>query len=167
MDKAMDKTTEVKIIANAIKENLLQCQLRPDVWRKFAIWLLIDSTHGVIKFTEPFSDQYNAIKLVASLLKYNCQEKDIWKWVTRIVNADNLSVLDVSNNTEWMILVMGIVRYIAANEIIFEDEKKVINWNTIVDYSGWARKSAIGMQRTLVFYQTMQDKLNELLKGTI
>ncbi len=36
-----------------------------DVWRQFAIWLLVDEEHGVLRFTNPGTPQYKAIQQVA------------------------------------------------------------------------------------------------------
>ena len=57
-----------------------------DVWRQFAIWLLVDLDHGVIRFTKPDSERYQAIKNVAHLYAENCEDETIWHkaaWAAR------------------------------------------------------------------------------------
>ena len=49
-----------------------------DVWRQFAIWLLVDPDHGVIRFTKHDSPQYRAIKHVARLYAENCKHANVW-----------------------------------------------------------------------------------------
>ena len=49
-----------------------------DVWRQFAIWLLVDPDHGVIRFTKPGSKQYQAIQDVARLYDENCKDRSAW-----------------------------------------------------------------------------------------
>lgn len=64
-----------------LRQNILKqlmTHFTHEIWRKFAIWLLIDSTHGVIQFTKPDSDQYNAIKQVSQLYIDNCQDEELW-----------------------------------------------------------------------------------------
>ena len=48
-----------------------------DVWRQFAIWLLIDPDHGVIRFSKPDSKQYQAIQDVADLYDENCKDREL------------------------------------------------------------------------------------------
>ncbi len=50
-----------------------------DVWRQFAIWLLVDEDDGVIRFTKPDSIQYNAIQQVANLYIKDCKDADAFE----------------------------------------------------------------------------------------
>ena len=50
-----------------------------DVWRQFAIWLLVDEDLGVIRFTTFGSKQYNAINRVAQLYIEDCKDVKRWK----------------------------------------------------------------------------------------
>ncbi len=56
-----------------------------DVWRQFAIWMLVDAEHRVIRFTTPGSEQYHAISKVAKLYTEDC--KDITTWKTAAEDA--------------------------------------------------------------------------------
>ena len=58
-----------------------------DVWRQFAIWLLVDPDHGVIRFTKPDSLQHAAIKNVAYLYSTHCQDRKIWKEAAKVAKA--------------------------------------------------------------------------------
>ena len=49
-----------------------------DVWRQFALWLLIDPDHGVIRFTKYDSKQHAAIQRVARLYDENCKDRKLW-----------------------------------------------------------------------------------------
>ena len=49
-----------------------------DVWRQFAIWLLVDPDHGVIRFTKHDSREYRVIKHVARLYDENCKHANVW-----------------------------------------------------------------------------------------
>lgn len=49
-----------------------------DVWRQFAIWLLVDEEYGVIRFTKPDSKQYQVIKNVANLYIDDCKDAERW-----------------------------------------------------------------------------------------
>ena len=51
-----------------------------DVWRQFALWLLIDPDHGVIRFTKPDSKQHAAIQRVARLYDENCKDRELWEY---------------------------------------------------------------------------------------
>ena len=48
-----------------------------DVWRQFALWLLIDPDHGVIRFSKPDSKQHAAIQNVARLYDENCKDREL------------------------------------------------------------------------------------------
>ena len=50
-----------------------------DVWRQFAIWLLVDPDDGVIRFTKPDSKEHAAINHVAHLYAQNCEDREIWE----------------------------------------------------------------------------------------
>ena len=50
-----------------------------DVWRQFAIWLLVDEEYGVIRFTKPDSLQYKAIQQVAQLYINDCEYIKPWR----------------------------------------------------------------------------------------
>ena len=50
-----------------------------DVWRQFAIWLLVDPDHGVIRFTKHDSREYRVIKHVARLYDENCKHANVWR----------------------------------------------------------------------------------------
>ena len=58
-----------------------------DVWRQFAIWLLIDPDHGVIRFTKSDSKQHAAINHVAYLYSTHCQDRKIWKEAAKVAKA--------------------------------------------------------------------------------
>ena len=58
-----------------------------DVWRQFAIWLLIDPDHGVIRFTKFDSWKYRAIRHVAYLYSTHCQDRKIWKEAAKVAKA--------------------------------------------------------------------------------
>ena len=50
-----------------------------DVWRQFAIWLLVGPDDGVLRFTEAGSLQYKAINRVADLYINDCKDVDAWQ----------------------------------------------------------------------------------------
>ena len=50
-----------------------------DVWRQFAIWVLVGPHDGVIRLTRRGSLQYNAIQRVANLYIQDCKDVDAWK----------------------------------------------------------------------------------------
>ena len=50
-----------------------------DVWRQFALWLLVDPDHGVIRFTKHGSKQHAAIQNVARLYDENCKDRELWE----------------------------------------------------------------------------------------
>lgn len=50
-----------------------------DVWRQFAIWMLVDKDHGVIKFTKPGTHEHNVIQRVALLYIDNCKDIELWR----------------------------------------------------------------------------------------
>lgn len=52
-----------------------------DVWRQFAIWLLLDPDDGVIRFTGIETTQYKEINLIAQLYIDNCRDIELWKTV--------------------------------------------------------------------------------------
>ena len=54
-----------------------------DVWRQFAIWLLVDPDHGVIRFTKYDSKQYRSIRHVTRLYDENCKDRNAWDKATR------------------------------------------------------------------------------------
>ncbi len=56
---------------------LEQCDTS-DVWRQFAIWVLVDPKDGSIRCTDPGSDQHDVIKHIAQLYIDDC--KDIATW---------------------------------------------------------------------------------------
>ena len=58
-----------------------------DVWRQFAIWLLVDPDHGVIRFTKFDSWKYRAIRHVAYLYSTHCQDRKIWKEAAKVAKA--------------------------------------------------------------------------------
>ncbi len=58
-----------------------------DVWRQFAIWLLVDEDHGVIRFTKPGTPQYNAIQQVAQLYIEDCKDADAWKAAAKAASS--------------------------------------------------------------------------------
>ena len=58
-----------------------------DVWRQFAIWLLVPDD-GVIRFTKPNSKQHAVIKNVAYLYLTHCQDRKIWKAAVKDADAD-------------------------------------------------------------------------------
>ena len=58
-----------------------------DVWRQFAIWLLVDPDDGVIRFTKPDSKEHAAIKNVAYLYSTHCQDRKIWKEAAKVAKA--------------------------------------------------------------------------------
>ena len=59
-----------------------------DVWRQFAIWLLVDPDHGVIRFTKPDSERYQAIKHVAYLYSTHCKDRELWEYASAAFDAD-------------------------------------------------------------------------------
>ena len=59
--------------------DLLRERDTSDIWRQFAIWLLVDSGYGVIRFTNPGTPQYNAINRIAQLYIEDCKDADAWK----------------------------------------------------------------------------------------
>ena len=50
-----------------------------DVWRQFAIWILVDPDYGFIRFTDPESLQNKAIQLIARLYIDDCKDIVVWK----------------------------------------------------------------------------------------
>ena len=58
-----------------------------DVWRQFAIWLLVDPDHGVIRFTKPDSERYQAIKHVAYLYSTHCKDRELLRYTTAAAEA--------------------------------------------------------------------------------
>ena len=50
-----------------------------DVWRQFAIWLLVDEEHGVIRLTRRGSQMHRVIQQVADLYIQNCKDTESWK----------------------------------------------------------------------------------------
>lgn len=59
--------------------DLIRIHYDTDVWRKFAIWLLVDPKYGVIHRVTPYYQTYNIVEYVAELLINNCQDKEVWK----------------------------------------------------------------------------------------
>ena len=57
-------------------DSLLEKRDTSDVWRQFAIWLLVDPVYGVLKFTEPGTDEHHVIQRVAQLYKDDCKDID-------------------------------------------------------------------------------------------
>ena len=57
-----------------------------DVWRQFAIWLLVPDD-GVIRFTKSDSKQHAAINHVAYLYSTHCQDRKIWKEAAKVAKA--------------------------------------------------------------------------------
>jgi len=76
---------------------LLQERDTSDIWRQFAIWLLVDEEHGVIRFTNPGSLQYNAILQVADLYIDDYQNKKVWKDAEKEARAVAESIRDEGN----------------------------------------------------------------------
>ena len=58
---------------------LLNARDTSDVWRQFAIWMLVDEEYGVIQFTRPGSDEHRVIKQVADLYIQKCKDIDAWQ----------------------------------------------------------------------------------------
>jgi hypothetical protein len=58
---------------------LLEQRDTSDVWRQFAIWILVDPKHGVRRFTNPGSYQYNVITKVAQLYIDDCKDAQVWE----------------------------------------------------------------------------------------
>ncbi len=50
-----------------------------DVWRQFAIWLLVDEEYGVIGFTRRGSQLHKVIQQVAQLYIEDCKDRKRWK----------------------------------------------------------------------------------------
>ena len=62
-----------------------------DVWRQFAIWMLVDEEYGVIRFTKPGSEQYKAIQQVAQLYIEDCKNSGAWEAAKRASYDASLS----------------------------------------------------------------------------
>ncbi len=54
-----------------------------DVWRKFAIWILVHPNDGFIRFTDTGSEQHDAISKVAQLYIDDCKDIQTWKTAAR------------------------------------------------------------------------------------
>ena len=65
-----------------------------DVWRQFAIWLLVDPDDGVIRFTKPDSKEHAAINHVAHLYAQNCEDETIWHKAARSARSAACSAFD-------------------------------------------------------------------------
>jgi len=60
-----------------------------DVWRQFAIWLLVDEEHGVIRFTNPGSLQREEIQHVADLYIQKCKDIESFKVIGKYIRYVN------------------------------------------------------------------------------
>ncbi len=58
---------------------LLNARDTSDVWRQFAIWLLVGPDDGVIRFTQPGSREREAIQHVADLYIQKCKDRKRWE----------------------------------------------------------------------------------------
>ena len=157
-----------------------------DVWRQFAIWMLVDPEHGVIRFTD-FSSRYNgnypwgnlraAIQHVAELYIHDCKDEDQWKdakennfyacgytlsvsVTVAAVNAARFAMESARFAAEsaWFAL-----RCVIHNEQFERDDDGILinlTWGAVAA----AVKSVHKGSCLILSYQTMADKLIELIK---
>ncbi len=78
---------------------LLEQRDTSDVWRQFAIWVLIDPKYGVIRFTRPGSEQHDVIKHIAQLYTEDC--KDIQTWKTAVDAAAAAAARSAAGNAPY------------------------------------------------------------------
>ncbi len=64
-----------------------------DVWRQFAVWLLVNPKDGFIRFTDPGSDQHDVITYVAQLYTEDCKDLQTWKIAVDAAYAATLNAI--------------------------------------------------------------------------
>ena len=60
-----------------------------DVWRQFAIWLLVDEEYGVIRFADPRSRGREEIQQVADLYIQKCKDIESFKVIGKYIRCVN------------------------------------------------------------------------------
>jgi hypothetical protein len=58
-----------------------------DIWRQFAIWLLLDPDDGVIRFIGSETTQDKAINLIAQLYIDNCRDIELWETAVKTAKS--------------------------------------------------------------------------------
>jgi hypothetical protein len=61
------------------------------IWREFALWLLVDPIDGVIKYTQPGTDVYQAIMRVATLYRDGHTQQQMREAAFAAANAANVA----------------------------------------------------------------------------
>lgn len=139
------------------------------VWRQFAIWMLIDPEHGVIKFSEIGSDQYNTIQNVAQLYIDDCKDIEKFRSSCPSALAAGNSVIAAADHSS-MFYFSGVraagyaawaagyaAGYAARNALKrFDDAAWAAAYN--------AYKAFLDAYLSESYLQTMADKLIELIK---
>ena len=150
-----------------------------DVWRQFAIWLLIDPDHGVIRFTKFDSWKYRAIRHVDRLYAENCKDRNAWHKATRHANrvsswaagaaaaalsaaAAYYAAAAAAADTSWS---ASAAAYAAARSAA-----DAAAWDIADNSDAWsaaeaATRSAAADAANVAAYKHMADKLLELLQS--
>lgn len=161
-----------------------------DVWRQFAIWMLVDPEHGVIKFTKPGTDAHDVIQRVAQLYVDNCKDIDLWREAARCARSALYAHADQGanyNTTTYNATTAAEYATYAAYEYDYFADKyaaSAAEEAASAYYSAWSNNwtkydyenddedeyeimADLANNETAnddAFYETMADKLLELIK---
>lgn len=131
-----------------------------NIWRQFAIWLLVDEEYGVIRFTKPGTKQCEIILQFAELYIKDCKDKKLWDVAHAAYSYADDDAAFCPTAAAWYALsaAYGVAAGYAAHAAYRAARAAAYYYADDDDADAWSAA-------TDAHYQRMEDKLIELINA--